>query len=46
MSQQDIFNTHPDLGMPTTQGSWALEKCQHDGEALIVKKVSLQQYVD
>jgi amidase len=36
---QDTINTHPDLGMPTTLGTRALENARPSGNAKIIEKV-------
>ncbi|KAL9039785.1 MAG: hypothetical protein Q9180_002322, partial [Flavoplaca navasiana] len=35
---KDIFNTDPDLGLPTTLGSFALRDAKHSKQALVVQK--------
>ena len=36
---KDIFDTHPDVGMPTTAGAWALAKSFGKDESLLVRKL-------
>jgi hypothetical protein len=38
---QDVFNTHPSLGMKSTAGSLALENARPSKNARLVEKASL-----